>query len=287
MWKERSTGGCDDLREMVKGDAMNHIVRRSAQTAAITETGAQLPARSHQGNGFIVASQLTVDVEPRLSLAWRVEQWYWNDGFTLLVFHSTAGFCPQQYPDDLNLHGRLIIETREDATFAQVPEEGSHFFTFVLHKKVFLGLREKLSVLRFSEIVPSAKVAIGRIKDRIELQNMRQQHEVGEIAHEANLNEQKLRRLRSQQKLEECENPPVKTPQSGIDPLIAEELEDIDAMVEAMFARNQKVSELKKSERFRKLSPREREAVMERIAERLDAAEIGARREMRRSQKKG
>jgi len=266
---------------------MNNIVRHSTQTAAITESGEQLPARSHQGNGLIVGSQLTLSIESRLSLAWRVEPRHWDHGFTLLVFHSTTGFCPQQYPHDLNLHGRLIIETREDATFMQVPEEGTHFFTFVLQRKIFFGLWEKLSVLRFSEIVPSAKVAIGRIKDRIELQNMRQQHEVGGIANEANLNEQKLRRIRSQRKLEEYENPRAKTRQSGVDPLIAEELEDIDAMVEAMFAKNQKLSELKKSERFGKLSPQEREAVIERIAERLDTGEISARREMRRSQKKG
>jgi hypothetical protein len=105
-------------------------------------------------------------------LAWRVEQWYWNSGFTHLVFRNTTGFCRQQDPEDLNLHGRLIIETREDATFTQVPEKGTHFFTLVLRKKVLLGLREKLSVLRFSEMVPPAKVAIGRIEERIDLQNM-------------------------------------------------------------------------------------------------------------------
>ena len=61
--------------------------------------------------------------------------------------------------------------------------------------------------------------------------------------------------------------------------MIAEEMETIDAMVEAMFAKRRKVSDLKKDERFRKLSRKERDAVLERIAERLDAAEISARRE--------
>jgi hypothetical protein len=197
------------------------------------------------------------------------------------------GFCPTKHPDDLNLHGRLIIETREDATFTHVPEEGSHFFTFVLHKKVLFGLREKMSILRFSETVPSAKVAIGRIRDRIELQDMLQHHELGKIEHQANRNEQELRRILSQRKLEEFRNPTVKATESRIDPSIREDLEDIDAIIEGFLAKKRKLTELEKSSEFQRLSPQERETVKERINERFDPAEISARREMRRSQKKG
>ena len=129
---------------------MNQIVQRATQTPATTAAGEQLPLRSYNEEGIVVGSQLTLDVEPRLTLAWRVDPSYWNDGFTLLVFHSTTGFCPQRLPVDLNLHGRLIIETREDGTFTQVPEEGSHFFTFVLHKRSFfkmVGTTDGTSIL--------------------------------------------------------------------------------------------------------------------------------------------
>jgi hypothetical protein len=140
-----------------------------------------------------------------------------------------------------------------------------------------------MSVLRFSETVPSAKVALGRIRDQSELQDMLQQHEVVKIEHEARLIEAKLRRIRSRRSLEDAENPAPRKTQSGAEALIAEEMETIDAMVEAMFAKRRKVSDLKKDERFRKLSRKERDAVLERIAERLDAAEISARRETRGS----
>jgi len=62
----------------------------------------------------------------------------------------------------------------------------------------------------------------------------------------------------------------------------AEEMQDVDAMIEAMFAKRKKLAELRKDERFSDLSPEERDAAFEWIAERLDPAEYMARREMRR-----
>jgi len=126
-------------------------------------------------------------------------------------------------------------------------------------------------------------VAIGRIKDQIDLQDMLERHEVGKIEYEAKLNEAKIRNIRSRRSLEEIENPGPRKTQNGAQAWIAEEMENIDTMVEAMFAKRRKVSDLKKDERFRKLSREERDAVLERIAERLDAVEISARREMRGS----
>jgi hypothetical protein len=177
--------------------AMNHIVRRTSKNSEVQQTVEALPARSHRSDDITVASQLSLGVEPRLSLAWRVTPWCWRSGFTLLVFRSMTGFSAERRPEDLNKHGQLIIETKEDGVLEEVPQEGSHFFTFVLHKKILLGLSEMVSVLRFSETVPSAKVAIGRIRDQIELQEMLERHEVGEIEHEAKRDEAKVRRIRS------------------------------------------------------------------------------------------
>jgi hypothetical protein len=260
---------------------MNHIVLRSQPEIAPKETDTVLPARIHRGGSILVSSQLTVGVEPRLQFSWTVIPRYWLRGFSLLVFRSATGFSPEKYPDDLNKHGQLIVETRHDGSHDECPAEGTHYFTLLVHKKILLGLSEKMSILRFSETVPSAKVAIGRIRDQIELREMLEEHEIGKIEYEAKLDEARIRRIRSRRSLEEIENPAPRKTRNEDDGLIAEELKNIDAMVEAMFAKRQKVSELKKDERFRKLSRQERQAVLERIAERLDAAEISARREMR------
>jgi hypothetical protein len=193
-----------------------------------------------------------------------------------------TGFCPRKYPIDLNEHGRLIIEANHDGFHEEMPTEGNHYFTFVLHKRILLGLTERLSVLRFSETVPSAKVAIGRIKDQIDLQDMLQTHEVGKIEHVAKLNEAQIRVAHSRRKLEDSRNlPELKKKVSHADALIAEELSDIDAMVEVLVAKRSKVLQLNDDPRFQKLTGDEQKAVLQRIEERLDTAEMSARREMK------
>jgi len=267
---------------------MNPIVRRATPTFSVQVTGEQIP-HTYREDGIVVGSQLTLDVEPRLSLAWRVEPRHWNDGFTLLVFHNTTGFCPYRDPVDLNWHGQLIVETKQDDCVTHVPEEGTHFFTFVLHRKrgLFKWFERLSEPLRFSETVPSVKVALGRTRDLADLEETLRRNEIGRLAHQANLNEQKLRRLRSLRQLEEYEKPPAKVPQSGINPLIAEELEDFDASIDAIDAKNRKTEEFKKSEQYKRMTPTQRKAALKNLDDLLDPAEIRARMEMRRRQKKG
>src|SRR5437667_10188028 len=158
---------------MVKGSTVNQIVRRVAATPAPTKGSESLSrAKTHRSGGIFVTSQVALGIEPKLYLSWAVIPSYWATGYTLLVFHSTTGFSPERYPDDLNRHGQLVIETVQDDGRELHPEEGTHYYTFVLHKKCLLGLREKMSVVRFSETIPSAKVAIGRIRDKLELEEM-------------------------------------------------------------------------------------------------------------------
>ena len=192
------------------------------------------------------------------------------------MFHSTTGFCPERYPDDLNRHGQLIIETNGDAWREERPEEGTHYYTFLLHKRGFLGLAESVSILRFSEAIPSARVAIGRLRNVEELEQLRRRHELGDIVHEAEMNEAEIRRLRSRDRLASAEGKSG----SGVDELIAEELRAVDAAVEAMFAKRQKIRDLKQDPRFLKLPKREQKAVLKQVRDRLDAGEISARREM-------
>jgi hypothetical protein len=220
---------------------------------------------------------MALGIEPKLYLSWSVVPQYWQGGYTLMIFHSVSGFCPERYPDDLNLHGQLIIETLQDDCREIRPQEGTHYYTFVLHKKCFLGLSEKLSILRVSETIPSAQVPLGRIRDKCELEDMRRRHELAQIEHEARVNEAEIRRIRSREKLALAQEPPQR--KSGTDAFISEELSGIDAMVEALIAKRKKIQELKQDPRFRKLRREEREEILQLIDDRLDAGEISARRE--------
>jgi hypothetical protein len=265
---------------MVEGDAMNEIVRRVTRREVRTrDSDHLLPEKLHRKGPIAVTSQVTLGIEPKLYLAWSIEDWYWTQGYTLMVFHSTTGFSPERYPEDLNRHGQLIIETTQDASREEHPEEGTHYYSFVLHKR-HLVVFESMDVLRFSETIPSAKVPIGRIKDQMELEEMRRRHDLSEIEHEANLNDAAIRRIRSREKLALAQEPP-KLKRSGADAVIAEELSAIDAMVEAAIAKRRKVEDLKADPRFLSLSAKEREAILKRIEERLDAGEMSARRDMR------
>ncbi len=137
---------------------MNEIVRKAnSEIQQMTEAS---PLRTEHVNEMTVASQLTLGVEPRLWIGWRVKPWYWGDGFSLKIFRSMTGFSAERCPEDLNEHGKLIIETKEDGVFENVAEEGTHYFTFVLHKQSFFKWCEKLAIIRVSEHVPSAKVAL-------------------------------------------------------------------------------------------------------------------------------
>jgi hypothetical protein len=233
-----------------------------------------------------VASQLCLGVEPRLSLAWRVDHRLWDTGYSLLVFESLTGLCSERYPQDLNRHGSLIVETTEDSTFEYVPTEGPHYFTFLLHKKCFIPIWEKIGVVRFAEIVPSAKVAIGRIRDQLELQDMRHRIEVGGIEKEAEKNEALARRIRSERSLENLRNPPptpppVTTP-TGAEAFFKEDLDSLDLVIQAALREKGKKSELLNNKEFQSLDPEKQQAIFKKLDEVFDPGEVSARREMRR-----
>src|SRR5437868_15405754 len=102
---------------------MNQIVRRVPQTPVTAENGSDLlPAKTHRAAGIFVTSQVALGIEPKLFLSWAIQPSYWEKGYILLVFHSTSGLSPEKYPDDLNRHGRLIIETNRDAWHEEHPE---------------------------------------------------------------------------------------------------------------------------------------------------------------------
>jgi predicted ATP-dependent endonuclease of OLD family len=133
-------------------------------------------------------------------------------------------------------------------------------------------------VLRFSETVPSARVAIGRVGDQLTLKGMLRDGEVGEIEHEARRDEAEIHKIQARRNLEKIKAPPPipKTEQpkkkSAID-------EEIDAMVEAVLTSKSRFKEIKKDPRLKNLTPKERKEFLERLAARLDLGDISAQSE--------
>jgi hypothetical protein len=270
---------------MVNGVAMSQIVRRVPQSLVESSESDNLqPSRIHRATGILVESQLSLGIEPKLLLAWNILPEYWNEGFTLMVFRNNSGFCPDKHPENLNSHGELFIETRQNDRYEERPAEGTFYYTFVLHRKFFLGLAQKISIVRFSETIPSAKVGLGRIKDQIDLQEMLQRHELGKVDHAANMNEAEIRRLHSQRQLDVARDPPAVTTKNVSlgNSVVAEELNTVDAMIEACLAKRKKINDLEQDPRFAQLPIQERRRILRQIRERLDAGEISARQERRK-----
>lgn len=261
---------------------MSHIVRRVQQTPAIGS--AEGTIHVHRAGGMLVESNVIVDIQPGIKLSWCIEPPLWTAGFTLMVFRNTSGFHTDNFTTHLPMHGQLIIEADHDGVHEEHPAEGTYYYTFVLYRKMFLGLVERQQVLRFSETVPSAKVGIGRIKDKIELEELLQRHELGQINHATNVNEAEIRRIRSTDQLEKARNPPqIKDKRSvSENPLIADELSVIDAIVEAAIVKQKKLNELKDDPRFSALPPTVRKRVRQKIKRRLDSGEMSARHERRK-----
>jgi hypothetical protein len=253
---------------------MSEVVRKSdAELAGVS--GELLPLRTHVDDGLTVQSQLSLGVAPRLSLSWTVDYSYWTDGHRLLVFHSTSGFSAERDPDELSKHGQLIVDTTTDGSHDMQPGEGAHFYTFLLHKKYF-GLVESFSVVRFSETVPTAKIAIGRIRDKMELDDLLRRHKLSAIEHVAKLNEAKVRRLASRTALDRARG--IRGPAGGAEHIIADELA-IDAVVATLAAKRKKIEELKNDKEFQSLDPVQQEWVLARIDLRLEPGEISIQRE--------
>lgn len=263
---------------------MGQIVRRVAQPSEIVTTANNASeTHIHKVSGFAIASRVIREVQPKVEIAWDIHPQYWQQGFRLLAFHDTHGFCDERWPDNLNDHGQLIIDTRENGVFEDYSAEGKHFFTFVLRKEGSFFKSERRLTLRFSENVPSAKLGIQRIKEQIELTQLLQQHQIDQIDFETKLAEAEYRLVEAQQKLEDIRNPqsrerPRKKRRG--DPVLADQLADIDTMVDAIVAREKKIESLKRNKQFQSLIPADQERIINRIKRRINAGEMNARREI-------
>jgi ribosomal protein L7/L12 len=241
-----------------------------------TKNEQTLPARIHRDGALVATSRLSLGIEPELHLSWAVAPRYFESGYRLLIFRNSSGFCPERFPDDLNRHGQLIVETKQSASYSERLPEGTYYYTVLLCKQGLLLRR--VETIRFSETIPTAKIGIGRIKDRIELQTLAKQQELGELEHEAKLNETELRVIESRQRLTAAKESPKELP---VHPLLAEELRAIDLILDGQAAKREKLKALKVSPKFLGLTRAERKRVVEEINRRLDPGELSAGQDVR------
>jgi hypothetical protein len=256
---------------------MNGIVRKPSGYSA-DSLWDPLPTRSFRGEDFSIDRQLTLGVAPRLVLSWTAKQFRWNTGFALLGFHSTSGFSADRFPRDLSRHGQLIIDVCEDGEQEEQPAEGTHFYTFLLHRPGFL-LENLSDPVRFSITVPTAKIAISRIRDKIEIENLLQHAELGKIDHGTKISGAKVRRIHSGKALARVERRSNRA--ALVHDIIDEELADIDVIRAALVARRRKIAVIESDP---DLTEDERLSLIARIEAQLEPGSIAARRRMLESE---
>ena len=186
---------------------MSSIIRHDP-ASLLTEEPIPGPLCKHETREVKVETQLTLGREPSINIRWRVDSMYWSDGYRLLGYRSTSGFSADPFPEELNSHGQLIIEARENDFFQQYLAEGTYYYTFLLYKQDKRGWQEKLSEpVRFSAEVPTAKIALGRIKDQIEFIELQDEAITSRLERKARRSKAQFQRHINEAKLIESKKP--------------------------------------------------------------------------------
>jgi hypothetical protein len=196
-----------------------------------------------------------------------------------LGFRSATGFAPELRPKDLSAHGQMILEEMANGSLDDRLPEGTHFYTFVLHKPICFDCFEIMAgPVRFSESIPSARTAIGRIEDQVRLRQLQEDHQLRGVRGQIAANEAAIALHRSQQKLAELLAP---KPDDSLDAQIRREVEAVvrkkmkKAMkrVEILAALQEVQRELKRKPIWKKLNENQRSKLLNDIMEDLDANE--------------
>lgn len=249
-----------------------------ANNTAIEKADESLPAVMHRKEGLSVTGQRTLGIDPRVLLTWSVEYRYWADGYRLMGFRSTSGFAPDQHPEEMSAHGQMILEEISDGSLEERLPEGTYFYTFVLYKRTFLGLWEHMSVVRFSETIPSAKTAIGRIEDQLRLQQLKEDHELHGIKSQIAKNEAIVALHRSNQKLAALTEPKrddslEEDVRRDVKRLVREKLRKAMTRVEMLTAFRDVEKKLKRNPIWKKLDEGQRTKILNEVIGDLDADE--------------
>jgi hypothetical protein len=249
-----------------------------ANNTALQQADECLPAVMHRKGGLSVSGQRTLGIDPRVLLTWSAEYRYWADGYRLMGFRSSSGFAPDQHPEDLSAHGQMILEEIADGSLEERLPEGTYFYTFVLYKRTFLGMWENMTVVRFSETVPSAKTAIGRIEDQLRLQQLKEDHELHGIKSQIAKNEAIVALHRSNQKLAALTEPKREDSleedvRREVEHIVRQKLKKAMTRVELLAALRDVEKKLKRNPAWKNLDPNQRDRLLAEIVADLDADE--------------
>jgi hypothetical protein len=259
---------------------MDHIVRRTTHDLAAGSDEVEFsPAVVRTDDELSVGCRKSLGVQPKVLLTWTVPYELWREKFKLLVFSSTTGFAPDPETHVLSEHGHLILEERADGSLEELLPEGTHFYTFLLHRRRWFRLRESWCMVRFSETIPSAKTAVGRIEDQVKLARMRARHEADLILDQVAHNEALLKLHHSNRQLKG-----VTEPKPELDPLEEAVRREVEPIVRSALVRARKrvemavqqaklTKELKGYPGWKALKPSQRDRVLADIAADLDADE--------------
>jgi hypothetical protein len=233
-----------------------------------------------QADGLTVVCRANVGVDPGVLIQWNVAPPHWAKRFRLLGFRSTTGLAANRRTRNLDEHGQLIID--EQALGGQLEErlpEGTYFYTFLLHRPVLCGMREELSdPVRFSETIPSARTAIGRVEDRLKLQQLREDLALRGVRAQIAANEAEIALQKSNKKLDELRAP---KPADSIEAEVRREVEvqvkkklkRAMTRVELVVALQDVQRQLKRSSGWKRLSQAERDQLLKDVIGDFDASE--------------
>jgi hypothetical protein len=260
---------------------MGHIVKR-VDNAALNPAGNMdvRPPIERKGEALDIRSQVFLGAQPYLLISWKVSQSFWSKGFTLLGFRNTSGFAKTRRPKDLSEHGQLILEETADGCREESLPEGTYYYTFFLRKHHWFAPSMSEPV-RFSETIPSAKTAIGRYRDGIELLELQEELELRPSLSEIKRNEMQIKLLRSRETLARIPRPgdPLEvTVRRELEEVIRGAMKNAYTHVELASEREALLKNVRKHAGFRSLKPEQQEDLLNEIRDALDPSEIRMRR---------
>jgi hypothetical protein len=255
---------------------MSQIVRRVQEPLA-HQNDFQTPIE-RKGEKLTIRTQKCLGVQPHLLIEWEVPYHHWSEGFKLLGFRSNSGFASDTKPKDLSAHGQLILEETANGSRQECLPEGTYYYTFLLRKKCMFHSDFTIPV-RFSETIPSAKTAIGRIEDQMRLTALQEELELRPMTSEVVRNEAEIKLLRSREALAKIKAPIVHddsletSVRRDVGQRVNKALRKAHTILEMRLQEVELLKQLKKDLRWRNLSRQQQDQILKDIAEALDSDE--------------
>lgn len=247
---------------------MGNIVRRVNHP----ESGGEEITTRNDGDHIAVLSHLRLGIYPGIRLEWSIDPSELLRHPTLLAFRSATGFSDKDDPDDLKVHGQMILETTSDGEMEEHLPEGTYYYTFLLRRPGLLGLWEKRSKpLRFQEVIPSAKVAIGRLQDQLALQNLVLDLALQHVRHEITEAEVMMKLRAAQSRLKELSQAARGKREGGY----RDFRKQYDGLLDKMSHTSKYVDAIQNDVRFKGLSDTERKEFLRIIKDANDPKEHG------------